>query len=55
MDINLSSDIDGIETVRRLRIEHEDLPVCFITAFSDDETVNRAEASRADGLPGQAV
>jgi CheY-like chemotaxis protein len=44
MDINLSSDIDGIETVRRLRVDHEDLPVCFITAFSDDETVHRAEA-----------
>jgi two-component system, response regulator PdtaR len=43
MDINLSSDIDGIETARRLRNDHEDLPVCFITAFSDDETVNRAE------------
>ena len=43
MDINLSSDIDGIETVKRFRASHEDLPVCFITAFSDDETVNRAE------------
>jgi CheY-like chemotaxis protein/GGDEF domain-containing protein len=43
MDINLSSDIDGIETVRRLREGYEDLAVCFITAFSDDETVNRAE------------
>ncbi len=43
MDINLSSEIDGIETVKRLRTSHEDLPVCFITAFSDEETVNRAE------------
>jgi PleD family two-component response regulator len=43
MDINLGSDIDGIETVRQLRLKHEDLPVCFITAFSDEETVNRAE------------
>ncbi len=43
MDVNLSSDIDGIETVKRLRVEHEDLPVCFITALSDDATVNRAE------------
>ena len=43
MDINLSSDIDGIETVRQLRVDHEDLPVCFITAFSDEATVNRAE------------
>ena len=45
MDINLSSEIDGIETVRRLRAHHEDLPVCFITAFSDDETVRRAETA----------
>ena len=44
MDVNLGSDIDGIETVKRLRVEHEDLPVCFITALSDDATVNRAEA-----------
>ena len=44
MDVNLSSDIDGIETVRRLREQHEDLPVCFVTACSDEATVNRAEA-----------
>lgn len=43
MDINLSSDIDGIETMKRLRDDHEDLPVCFVTAFSDDDTVKRAE------------
>ena len=43
MDVNLSSDIDGIETVKQLRLEHEDLPVCFITALSDEATVNRAE------------
>lgn len=43
MDVNLSSDIDGIETMKRLRDDHEDLPVCFVTAFSDDETVKRAE------------
>lgn len=43
MDINLSSEIDGIETMKRLRDDHEDLPVCFVTAFSDDETVKRAE------------
>jgi two-component system, response regulator PdtaR len=44
MDINLSSDIDGIETARRLREQYEDLPVCFVTALSDEATVNRAEA-----------
>ncbi|MCC6539231.1 MAG: response regulator [Bryobacterales bacterium] len=43
MDVNLGSDIDGIETVRRLRDDYEDLPVCFITAYSDDATMARAE------------
>lgn len=43
MDVNLGADIDGIETVRRLRNDHEDLPVCFITAYSDDATMARAE------------
>ena len=42
VDVSLGSDIDGIETVKRLRVDYEDLPVCFITAQSDDETVNRA-------------
>ncbi len=44
MDVNLSADIDGIETAIRLRADHEDLPICFVTAQSDDATVNRAEA-----------
>ncbi|MEZ5353064.1 MAG: response regulator [Bryobacteraceae bacterium] len=42
MDINLGSDIDGIETVKRMR-EISDVPVCFITAYSDEATVARAE------------
>ncbi|MEZ5400010.1 MAG: response regulator [Bryobacteraceae bacterium] len=43
MDINLGADIDGIETVKRMR-ETADVPVCFITAYSDEATVARAEA-----------
>ena len=42
MDINLGADIDGIETARRIR-QSTDVPVVFLTAFSDDETVERAK------------
>ncbi|MFN7922306.1 MAG: response regulator [Bryobacteraceae bacterium] len=43
MDINLSSDIDGIETIRRIHAEIAEVPHCFITAYSEDEIVARAE------------
>lgn len=43
MDVNLSADIDGIQTVSKMR-ETADVPVCFITAYSDDDTIARAEA-----------
>ena len=41
MDIRLSGAIDGIETARRIR-EHYDLPVVYLTAYADDETLLRA-------------
>lgn len=42
MDINLSADIDGIETARQIKAKGE-VPVCFVTAYSDDATITRAE------------
>lgn len=41
MDINLSGDLDGIETARRLH-EWSDTPVVFVTAYSDSILLERA-------------
>jgi|GEM_PF-3120970 len=46
MDVNLSAEIDGIETAARIR-EASDVPVCFVTAYSGDETIARAEKAGA--------
>jgi two-component system, response regulator PdtaR len=43
MDIILEgSDIDGIETARRIRSRH-DVPIVFVTAYADDETLERVK------------
>lgn len=44
MDINLAGDLDGIETATRLRDRH-DIPSVFLTAYSDDQTIQRASAT----------
>jgi signal transduction histidine kinase len=41
MDVRLSGAIDGIEAASAVREEH-DIPVIFLTAHSDDETLRRA-------------
>lgn len=42
MDIVLKGEIDGIETARRIR-EHFDIPIIYLTAHSDNQTLKRAE------------
>ncbi|HUH78501.1 MAG TPA: response regulator [Methanoregula sp.] len=43
MDIVLEgSDMDGVETASRIRAAH-DIPVIFVTAFADDETLERVK------------
>ncbi|HEX7156937.1 MAG TPA: diguanylate cyclase [Burkholderiaceae bacterium] len=42
MDVNLAGPRDGIEAARELRASH-DVPVVFLTAFSDEDTVARAK------------
>ncbi len=42
MDIMLRGDIDGIETAA-LVSERFDIPVIYLTAYSDDETIERAK------------
>jgi two-component system, response regulator PdtaR len=42
MDIRLEGEMDGIETTRRIKLRRE-VPVIYVTAFSDDTTLRRAE------------
>jgi diguanylate cyclase (GGDEF)-like protein/PAS domain S-box-containing protein len=44
MDINLKGDMDGIEAADRIRAE-ADLPIIFCTAYSNDETLQRAKVT----------
>jgi PAS domain S-box-containing protein len=41
MDIHIKGDIDGIQTTEKLNAVM-DVPVIFLTAYADDETVKRA-------------
>ena len=41
MDVRLSGAIDGIEAAQRIRSVH-DIPVVYLTAHSDPETLSRA-------------
>lgn len=41
MDIKLSGTMDGIQTATRIRMQH-DIPVVYLTAHSDDGTLQRA-------------
>ena len=46
MDIHIKGDIDGIETTEKIN-ETMDIPVIFLTAYADDETVKRALKTRS--------
>lgn len=48
MDIHLRGEMDGIETARQISQELA-VPVIFLTAFSDGETVERATATEPFG------
>lgn len=48
MDIHLEGDMDGIEAAARLRAEH-DVPVVYLTAYADDETLARARITEPFG------
>lgn len=43
MDINLGQAVDGIDVAREI-IAERDIPVIFLTAYSDEETVERAKS-----------
>lgn len=48
MDIHLEGDMDGIDAAVRIQEEHK-IPVIFLTAYAEDETLRRALASRPFG------
>ena len=48
MDIHIKGDIDGIETAERLR-RVVDIPVVYLTAYADRETLLRAKTSEPYG------
>lgn len=49
MDIKLEGDLDGIETARYMK-QLMNLPVVFLSAFSDDEILTRAEKTEPFGF-----
>jgi DNA-binding response OmpR family regulator len=48
MDIVIAGDMDGIEMAKKIQ-EEFDIPVIYLTAYSDDETLKRAEQSGGYG------
>lgn len=44
MDVDLKGELDGTETVRRLRAQGHKTPVVFVTGFADPETKARIQA-----------
>jgi len=45
LDIQIKGDWDGIETARQL-MTVKDIPFIYLTAFSDDETIERAKETK---------
>jgi len=48
MDIRLEGEMDGIEAARRIRDAHH-IPIVFLTAYANDETVRRASLTEPFG------
>jgi len=48
MDIVLKGEIDGVETARRIR-DGLDIPIIYLTAHSDEQTLKRAKITEPFG------
>jgi len=48
MDIKLEGEMDGIEAAREIK-KHLDIPVIYLTAYSDESTVERAKKTEPSG------
>jgi len=49
MDIRLKGEKDGVEAAREIR-KQVDVPIVYLTAYSDQLTVDRAKTSEHDGF-----
>jgi diguanylate cyclase (GGDEF)-like protein len=49
MDIRLAGSMDGIDAARSIRNEY-DVPIVFVTAYSDDATIERAKLTEPFGF-----
>ncbi len=49
MDIKLEGEMDGIEAAAKIRKQY-DIPVIYLTAFSDEKTVERAKLTEPSGF-----
>lgn len=49
MDIQIHGQMDGIETARTIRSK-QDIPVVYLTAFSDEKTLERAKLTQPYGF-----
>ena len=48
MDIHLKGDLDGIQTAEIIKERH-DIPILYLTAYSDQQTLDRAKVTEAFG------
>jgi len=48
MDIKINGELDGVATAERIR-EVVDIPIIYVTAFADEQTLERAKVSQAFG------
>lgn len=49
MDISLPGEVDGIEVTEEINRKYS-IPVVYLTAYSDDETLERARATKPAGF-----
>lgn len=49
MDINLKGSLDGIDAAKIIR-QSLSLPIIFLTAFADDDTLSRVKEVHPDGF-----
>ena len=54
MDIRLRGEKDGVQAAQEIR-QQVDVPIVYVTAYSDRLTVDRARRTEHDGLHSEAV
>jgi DNA-binding NarL/FixJ family response regulator len=49
MDIHIKGDVDGIDTAVKVREMKNEMPIIYLTAYMDQETVRRADETNPAG------